>query len=665
MSRRLVAALAAALVFSLPLSLLAEEPIGVDVVVEWLQKGVKEYWIVRQIKKKDAVFHLSTADMKRLKEAGASPDLLQAMVETAGAKDPKEPEKDGPGIARPKDPPADPPDPGPVKPPDPGPVKPPDPPGEGTVTGNINPPTAASTESIHYSQPWGSFALDYPRGWRVTTIRGGKNALSARHFDVGFVPDGEPDDLDLAERYFEVHFVRKFWSREAPTLEKCEERYREAATKQGIIVSPAKRSQVDGRAALTMMVTRATDGGKGAFQLILYMVIQPEGMYSIAFGATAEKREAAAIAHNKMFASFKWGVFEEGAIESNPPGKMLPPDAEEGKAFIGWAEKDGRFRLQYPSPWNVTAHALPDPGDPSAPWQAYYFSREKFDPSSGAPFSFGVSVMVRRTTDPTLPKPECLDAFSDEIAARFTDQQQKRGTLARVLGSDWVTFAGIPARRLNYNLFYSSEQEEVGYLIITATPHATIVVEANTPKSDFNRYQKVLLRILESFEILGPQIVAAPEPPAAAGAETEAQPMEDIRADPAEAFTKWRNAMAHRDVEVLWELRSQRLRDDMDRKAETARRMVKNASASEREQLLADLGLPSERIDAIGGKEFFQYHVDKKYPAEIVGAVASLTVKGKEVARDRATLTVLRKDMGTGRVALVFEEGAWRIDTDF
>ena len=162
---------------------------------------------------------------------------------------------------------------------------------------------------------------------------------------------------------------------------------------------------------------------------------------------------------------------------------------------------------------------------------------------------------------------------------------------------------------------------------------------------------------------LGPQIGAEPAPAVAAG--TEAPPMEEIRADPSEAFTKWRNAMAHRDVEVLWELRSQRLKDDMNRKAETARRMVKNASASEREQLLADLGLPSEKIDSIGGKEFFQFHVDKKYPVEIVGAVASLTVKGKEVARDHATLTVLRKDMGTGRVALVFEEGAWRIDTDF
>lgn len=659
MSRRLVAALAVALVFALPVSLLAEEPISVDVVVEWLQKGVKEYWIVRQIKKKDVVFHLSTADMKRLKEAGAGPDLLEAMVETAGAKVVAEPEKERPGIADPKKDPVKPPDPGPVKPPDPGPVKPPA--AAGGTGALVEPTPPADADLVRYRHPWGAFELDYPRGWRVTTIRGGKNVLSAKHFDVGFVPDGEPDDLDVAERYFEVHFVRKFWSREAPTLESWEEDYREAVKSQGIIVSPGKKSFVDGHAALTMMVTRATEDGKGAFQLILYMVIQPEGMYSIAFGATSEKREAAAIAHNRMFASFKWGKFEEGG--EVPVGKTLPPDAEEGKPFIGWAEKDGRFRLQYPSPWNVTARAYADPGDPSAPWQAYYFSREKFDPASGAPFSFGVSVMVRRTTDPTLPKPECLNAFAEEISARFTDQQQKRGTLAQVLGSDWVTFAGIPARRTNYNLLYSSEQEEVGYLIVTATPHATFVVEANTPKSDFNRYQKVLLRILGSFEILGPQIVVEPAPAAAAG--TEDPPMEEIRADPAEAFTKWRNAMAHRDVEVLWELRSQRLKDDMNRKAETARRMVKNASPSEREQLLTDLGLPSEKIDSIGGKEFFQFHVDKKYPVEIVGAVASLTVKGKEVARDHATLTVLRKDMGTGRVALVFEEGAWRIDTDF
>lgn len=655
MSRRLVAALAAALLFSLPVSLLAEEPIGVDVVVEWLQKGVKEYWIVRQIKKKDAVFHLSTADMKRLKDAGAGPDLLEAMVETAGAKT-AEPEKERPGIADPKVEPTT--EPAPKEQPKVEPKTEPTP----KEQPKVEPTPSADAELVRYRHPWGAFELDYPRGWRVTTIRGGKNVLSAKHFDVGFVPDDEPDDLDVAERYFEVHFVRKFWSGEAPTLESWEERYREAAKKQGIIVSPGKRTQVDGRAALTMMVTRATEDGKGAFQLILYMVIQPEGMYSIAFGATSEKRVVAAAALTKAFNSFRWGKFEE-RTDDVPVGRTLPSDAEEGKAFIGWAEKDGRFRLQYPSPWNVTARAYADPGDPSAPWQAYYFSREKFDPASGAPFSFGVSVMVRRTTDPSLPKPDRLNAFAEEIAARFTDQQQKRGTLAQVLGSDWVTFAGIPARRTNYNLLYSSEQEEVGYLIVTSTPHATFVVEANTPKSDFNRYQKVLLRILESFEILGPQVVTEPQP-APAGTEEPAME-EDIRSDPAEAFTKWRNAMAHRDVEVLWELRSQRLKDDMNRKAETARRMVKNASASEREQLLTDLGLPSEKIDSIGGKEFFQFHVDKKYPVEIVGAVASLTVKGKEVARDHATLTVLRKDMGTGRVALVFEEGAWRIDTDF
>ncbi|GEM_PF-7004572 len=652
MSRRLIAALAAALVFSLPVSLPAEEPIGVDVVVEWLQKGVKEYWIIRQIKKKDAVFHLSTADMKRLKEEGAGPDLLQAMIETAGPK---------PAVAEPKVEPT-PPDPTPVPPNPPDPVPPIATPKNSTPEATDPVPPVAATDLVRYRHPWGAFELDYPHGWRVTTIRGGKHALSAKHFDVGFVPDGESDDLDLSERYFEVHFVRKFWDDKPPTLESWEERYREAAKKQGIIVSPGKRSQVDGRAALTMMVTRATEDGKGAFQLILYMVIQPEGMYSIAFGATSEKRVAAAIPLTKIFDSFKWGKFDEDGPGNTPIDKTLPSDAEEGKAFIGWAEKDGRFRLQYPSPWNVTARAYADPGDPSAPWQAYYFSRSKYDPASGAPFSFGVSVMVRRTTDPTLPKPERLDAFADEIAARFTDQQQKRGTLARVLGSDWVTFAGIPARRINYSLLYSSEQEEVGYLIVTATPHATFVVEANTPKSDFNRYQKVLLRILMSFEILGPQVVAVP---AAAGGTEEPEIAEVIQADPAEAFTKWRNAMAHRDVEVLWELRSQRLKDDMNRKAETARRMVKNASPSEREQLLSDLGLPSERIDSIGGKEFFHHYVERRYPAEIVGAVASLTVKGKEVAQDHATLTVLRKDMGTGRVSLVFEEGAWRIDTDF
>lgn len=661
MSRRLVAALAVACVFSLPASLSAEE-ITVDLVVEWLQKGVKEYWIVRKLKKDGAVFRLSTADVKRLKDAGASPDLIQLMLETANSPQAQ--------VAQPKpEPTPDPP--APVDPAPPADVVPP------IATPKTEPrpvdpvPPAPAMDLVRYRHPWGAFELDYPRGWRVTTIRGGKNALSAKHFEVGFVPDGEPDDLDLAEQYFEVHFVRKFWNTDPPTLGSWEKRYREAAKKQGILVTTATPAQVDGRTALTMRVTRPTDDGKQAFRLDLYMVIQPEGMYSIAFGATTEKRVGAARALMRMFESFRWGKFEEEAITAVAAEKIAPADAEEGKAFVGWAEKDGRFRLQHPAPWNVTSRVYVDPGDdpdnPRAPWQAYYFSRSKYDPSTGAPFSFGVSVMVRRTTDPSLVQPDRLHAFSDEIAAWFTDRQKEHGALARVLGTDRVTFAGLSSWRINYNLLYANGEEEVGYVIVTATPHATFVVEANTPKADFNRYQKVLRRILESFEILGPQVVATPAAPETPAGADEPPSTEVIQADPVEAFMKWRNAMAQADhnVTVLWELRSQRLREEMHRKAETVRRMVRNAAPAEREQLLADLGLPADRIETMDGKEYFEYHVKKKYPAEIASAVASLNVKGKEVSQNRATLTVLRKDMRTGRVALVFEEGAWRIDTDF
>jgi len=654
MKKRLLAVLALAVVLGVPVAALADDSgITVDVVVEWLHKGVKDYWIIRKIKDKGATFSLGKVDMNNLREAGAGPELLQAMLDTAGAP-PKE-------TAQPK--PPDPPQPVPPKPPDPNPniAKPKDPPQPAPPKppDPVTPAHPTQPGLVHYRHPWGAFEVDYPHGWRVTTIRSGKNALSAKRFDVGFVPDGEPDDLDLAEQYFEVQFAKKFWTAEPPTLESCEQRYRDAVKDQGITVSRSRSDQIDGREALSMFVTSAAKGAKPQFKLVLYMVIAPEGMYSIAFGATADKREGVAAAHTQMFQSFRWGKFEEQAVS---PGEMTPPDSEAGKPFTVYQEPDGRFRLRYPSPWNVTTKALPDPVDGSAPWHAYYFGRAKYDASSGAPFSFGVSVTVRRTTDKALATAERLTAFADEIAARFTDQAQKRGTLARILGAEWMTFAGIPARRIDYDLVYSNDAEEVGYLIVTATPKATYVLEANTPKTEFNRFQALLNKIVEGFEILTP----ADAPAANQTAQTApAPPVETPLGDPAETFLKWRDAMAKRDTDLLWELRSRRLKNDMDKKAETARRMVTNAAEADREKIMKDLGISGDQIATLAGKDFFRNQLARRYPDAVVCAVASLTVKEKEVTQDHATITLLRKDMGTGRVSLVFEDGAWRIDTDF
>lgn len=656
MGKRLLAVLALAVVLGVPAAVLADDNgLTVDVVIEWLHKGVKDYYIIRKIKEKGATFHLTPAEMNQLHDAGAGAELMQAMLDTAGAP-PKE-------TAQPKKEPVVPPPvaPDPPKPPDPNIAKPKDPPKDPVPPKPPDPVPSPPSQPglVHYRHPWGAFELDYPHGTRVTTIRSGKNALSARHFDVGFVPDGEPDDLDLAEQYFEVQFAKKFWKGEPPTLEACEQRYRDAVMDQGITVSRSHLEPLDGRDALSMYVTSPARGGKPQFKLILYMVLAPEGMYSIAFGATAEKREGVAAAHEQMFHSFRWGKFEEQAV---PPGGMCPPDIEQGKPLTVYQEPDGRFRLRYPSPWNVTTKALPNPEDPSAPWVAYYFGRAKYDASSGSPFSFGVSVTVRRTTDKALATAERLTAFADEIAARFTDQAQKRGTLARILGAEWMTFSGLPARRLDYDLVYANDTEEVGYLIVAATPRATYVVEANTPKTEFNRFQALLKQIVEEFEVLTPADASGAQATAAAPAAPQA---ETPQGDPAATFLKWRDAMAKRDTEVLWELRSRRLKQVMDHNAETARRMVTNAAAADREKIMRDLGITTDQIATLAGKDFFRNQLAKKYPDAVVCAVASLTVKEKEVTQDHATITLLRKDMGTGRVALVFEDGAWRIDTDF
>ncbi len=44
--------------------------ITVDIVVQWLEKGVKPYWIKRQIQKKQATFSLTTDDLKRRRPDG-------------------------------------------------------------------------------------------------------------------------------------------------------------------------------------------------------------------------------------------------------------------------------------------------------------------------------------------------------------------------------------------------------------------------------------------------------------------------------------------------------------------------------------------------------------------------------------------------------------------
>lgn len=58
--------------------------ITVDVVIEWLQKGVKEYWIIRKIQDKGCTHSLADADLKRLTDAGAEVELLDAIQGNQG-----------------------------------------------------------------------------------------------------------------------------------------------------------------------------------------------------------------------------------------------------------------------------------------------------------------------------------------------------------------------------------------------------------------------------------------------------------------------------------------------------------------------------------------------------------------------------------------------------
>lgn len=59
----------------------ASGPISLDTVVEWLEKGVKPYWVRRQIQKRGATFSLTDEDVARLRRAGASDDLIDTMRE--------------------------------------------------------------------------------------------------------------------------------------------------------------------------------------------------------------------------------------------------------------------------------------------------------------------------------------------------------------------------------------------------------------------------------------------------------------------------------------------------------------------------------------------------------------------------------------------------------
>ncbi len=49
-------------------------------VFEWLEKGVKPYWIRRQIQRKGWTFSLTEEDVSRLREAGATQDLIDVML---------------------------------------------------------------------------------------------------------------------------------------------------------------------------------------------------------------------------------------------------------------------------------------------------------------------------------------------------------------------------------------------------------------------------------------------------------------------------------------------------------------------------------------------------------------------------------------------------------
>ncbi len=62
----------------------ASDSVTVDVVVDWLQKGVKDFWIIRKIHDKGWTFTLTDADLKQLKDAGAREELLDAMQGTEG-----------------------------------------------------------------------------------------------------------------------------------------------------------------------------------------------------------------------------------------------------------------------------------------------------------------------------------------------------------------------------------------------------------------------------------------------------------------------------------------------------------------------------------------------------------------------------------------------------
>ncbi len=56
------------------------DPIDQEIVIEWLQRGVKTYWIRRQIQKKGATFSLTEVDVERLRKAGADQDLIDVML---------------------------------------------------------------------------------------------------------------------------------------------------------------------------------------------------------------------------------------------------------------------------------------------------------------------------------------------------------------------------------------------------------------------------------------------------------------------------------------------------------------------------------------------------------------------------------------------------------
>lgn len=54
--------------------------VSLETVIEWLEKGVKPYWIRRQVMKKGWTFSLTDDNVARLREAGANQELLDTML---------------------------------------------------------------------------------------------------------------------------------------------------------------------------------------------------------------------------------------------------------------------------------------------------------------------------------------------------------------------------------------------------------------------------------------------------------------------------------------------------------------------------------------------------------------------------------------------------------